>query len=156
MRWLGATGEVKLTPKWGQVPASWVYGVRVPAYDTLRIEIAIGGASVAKGGVVGEVADVRHCQDDLIALREQLGRPDLKVFVIQKSHLPEELRGQHLGTRMYDLFIREAAKRGFAVAPNHCWHGGPGSGMTSADALRVWASMRKRFMTVGELVWGGS
>jgi len=136
-----------MTVKWGSVPPQWVYATKMPGYETLAIE-------VEGGGLYAEATAVRHCKADLASLSEQVGQP-LKALVVQKTFLPEGMRGQGLGKKLYETAAREAAKKGYALAPNDCWHGGPGSGMTSPDARRVWASLRRQFVSEGLLLWGG-
>ena len=133
--------------KWGAVPPQWVYATKVPGYETLTI-------GVEGGGLYAEAAPVRRCKADLESLSERVGQP-LKPLVVQKTFLPEEMRGKGLGKKLYEMAAREAAKKGYALAPNDCWHGGPGSGMTSPDARRVWASLRRQFVSEGLLLWGG-
>ena len=105
-------------------------------------------------GVVGGVslepiATVKLCADDLEAMRVSL--PGVKVMIVTSAALEEDLRGLGLGKRMYEVALTEAAKKGYAVAPEHCWH----ANMTSPDAKRVWESLKRRHFSVGDLVWGG-
>lgn len=152
-RYRRAGGGIKIEPAWRENPPQNVYGRRFPGYSTFQIKVIQAGKHV--GGLLAEEADLTHCPGDLEALSEQVGTP-LKPLVVQKSFLPEDLRGTGLGAKIYEMALREAAKKGYALAPNDCWHGGPGSGMTSPDAQRVWNRWRGMHPHSGEVFWGGS
>jgi predicted GNAT family acetyltransferase len=104
----------------------------------------------AVGGVnLESIPTIKLCADDLETMRASL--PDVKVMIVTSAYLEEDLRGNGLGKKMYEVALAEAAKKGYAVAPEYCWH----ASMTSPDAKRVWASLKRRYFSVGDLVWGG-
>lgn len=90
------------------------------------------------------------CQEDANAMRAQV--PLKGIYMVTASHLQEDMRGQGIGKLLYERALQEAASRGCAIMPEHCWK----RGMTTPSALRVWASLKRRHFAVGDLVWGGA
>lgn len=141
--------RIELEAAWGQHPPQRVFTTYFPAYRTFQVKVMLDGAHV--GGLFAEEAPTNKCPGDLEALSDKVGQ-DLKAMVVQKTYLPEELRGDGLGVKIYELALREAAKRGYALAPNSCWH----TGMTSKDAARIWTAWRSRHVHAGSIFWGGA
>lgn len=134
-QWRGDTLYVTLVgDKWDREPVGWVSNRDVP----------VGQVQLSR------VWNLSHCESDWSTF--QAAVPECNgVLVVVATFLEESLRGKGHGVKMYEAAIREAHKRGCAIAPNNCFH--PNS--TTADAKRVWASISKRFFHVGDIVWGG-
>ncbi len=96
------------------------------------------------------LAKAKVCQADVAAMHKAV--PLKGLYMVSGAFLPENMRGQGIGKMLYERALQEAAKRGCALIPEHCWH----KGMTTPDAKRVWASLKRRFFSVGDVVWGGS
>lgn len=85
-----------------------------------------------------------ECGRDLKSLSNGLGKPHMRLFIVEKSEITNALyRNTGVGIEMYLAAAKFVAEEfGGALGPHHC----EGGGGTSAAALRVWDS--KRFNAV--------
>lgn len=141
--------RLELESAWGEVPPQRIFTTHFPGYRTFQVKVLLGGAHV--GGLFAEEAPTSKCPGDLEALSEKVGQ-SLKVMVVQKAFLPEEMRNAGLGARLYEIALLDVAKRGYALAPSSCWQ----TGMTSKDASRIWKAWRSRHVHAGSIFWGGA
>jgi GNAT superfamily N-acetyltransferase len=93
-----------------------------------------------------------RCRGDLRRAAARLQRGDLRFFYVHQSGLSPELQGTGLGTRLYVMAARAAARRGAVLAPDWCRQGG-----TTHEAWRVWkgGGFRSQVAGFGDIVWGG-
>lgn len=91
---------------------------------------------------------------DFDALRSELRRPDLRVFMVNSSSVSRIFRGEGLGTAMYARLLRWLAGEGAVLVPNRAVEG---EGATSLSASRVWDSVRRLpgVRMRGDVAWGG-
>jgi hypothetical protein len=89
---------------------------------------------------------VPSCADDLAVLQRTHGHAPV-IEVSSSTIRYALLRGKGLGRKLYDGLIadlRTQHPEGFYLVPNRC-----GSGDTSPDADRVWASLRRTYPSRG-------
>ena len=86
-----------------------------------------------------------RCADDLI----RLGGPDY-AFGVTGAFVDESLRGKGVGQALYAALVEAAGTHGGALASNRCL---TGTELTSADALRVWERLGRRYAVEGEVAW---
>jgi DNA topoisomerase IB len=122
------------------------------------VEYSDYGEEVNERGILGGVKMERlpferakHCSADVEDLRARV--PSLKgLYMVTSSYVDEDHRGEGWGKALYDQAVQKAASQGCALVPEHCWHRGMTSPM-AADG--VWVSLKRRFFSVGDAVWGG-
>jgi hypothetical protein len=93
---------------------------------------------------------VPSCADDLAVLQRTHGRAPV-VEVSASTIRYALLRGRGRGRKLYDALIAHLLiqhPEGFYLVPNRC-----GSGDTSPDADRVWASLRRSHPHYGLVVF---
>ena len=78
-----------------------------------------------------------RCADDLA----RLGGPD-HAFSVTGAFVDERLRGKGAGQALYAALVEAAGAHGGALASNRCL---TGTELTSADALRVWERLGRRY-----------
>ena len=81
---------------------------------------------------------------------EDLGRPTLWIVRGAKWYVPK-LRGEGLGRAVYEKLLSYVTARGGWLAPGRC----SGTG-TSADAERVWQSLRRTHRSSGPFLRSSS
>ena len=86
-----------------------------------------------------------RCADDLI----RLGGPD-HAFGVTGAFVDERLRGKGVGQALYAALVEAAGAHGGALTSNRCL---TGTELTSADALRVWERLGRRYRVEGEVAW---
>lgn len=109
---------------------------------------ALKGVFHAKEYPVNQVS--KRCQKDIEDLSEIAGI-QLRTFVMRAAWLSEDLRGQGVGRDLYNQVLDYVQRQKGALVPHRC----AAAGITSDDAQRVWDSMRKRLLSVGEAVAPG-
>ena len=86
-----------------------------------------------------------RCADDLV----RLGGPAY-AFGVTGAFVDEGLRGKGVGQALYAALVEAAGTHGGALASNRCL---TGTELTSADALRVWERLGRRYAVEGEVAW---
>lgn len=86
-----------------------------------------------------------RCADDLV----RLGGPDY-AFGVTGAFVDEGLRGKGVGQALYAALVEAAGAHGGALTSNRCL---TGTELTSADALRVWERLGRRYRVEGEVAW---
>lgn len=86
-----------------------------------------------------------RCADDLV----RLGGPDY-AFAVTGAFVDEGLRGKGVGQALYAALVEAAGAHGGALTSNRCL---TGTELTSADALRVWERLGRRYRVEGEAAW---
>ena len=86
-----------------------------------------------------------RCAADLV----QLGGPDY-AFGVTGAFVDERLRGKGVGQALYAALVEAAGAHGGALTSNRCL---TGTELTSADALRVWERLGRRYAVEGEVAW---
>ena len=86
-----------------------------------------------------------RCADDLV----RLGGPSY-AFGVTGAFVDEGLRGKGVGRAMYAALVEAAGAHGGALTSNRCL---TGTELTSADALRVWERLGRRYFVEGEVAW---
>jgi len=86
-----------------------------------------------------------RCAADLV----RLGGPD-HAFGVTGAFVDEGLRGKGVGQALYAALVEAAGTHGGALASNRCL---TGTELTSADALRVWERLGRRYAVEGEVAW---
>jgi GNAT superfamily N-acetyltransferase len=115
-------------------------GTRVSAYEEMG-ELWVEARS-ADGSFLGRVRvsmtdsyDERACGDLVPQAAEAVGADGLWLMTVNSSYVSPAYRGRGIGKALYLMALREARRRGAAIAPDTCaW------GSTSPDARRVWES----------------
>jgi len=110
--------------------------------------ICVGGMQAVPMGHSDEDVVNNLCADDLASLQAKYGVGD--VWMVFHAVVHPFLRGQHLGSQMYDTLIkriRQNGKPAYLVA-NRCYQYAGGD-LTSPDAKRVWDSLRRRYPSAG-------
>ena len=86
-----------------------------------------------------------RCADDLV----RLGGPAY-AFGVTGAFVDEGLRGKGVGQALYAALVEAAGTHGGALTSNRCL---TGTELTSADALRVWERLGRRYAVEGEVAW---
>jgi len=86
-----------------------------------------------------------RCAADLV----RLGGPD-HAFGVTGAFVDERLRGKGVGQALYAALVEAAGAHGGALTSNRCL---TGTELTSADALRVWERLGRRYAVEGEVAW---
>jgi len=128
--------------------------VEIATSDVVRIhvvdhELVVGGlAAVREGGSDSRKVVNGLCASDLHKLTSTYGHGE--VWMVLASHLPPTLRGQHLGTRLYEMLAQNIRHPAYIVG-NACLEQGVPefTGLTSADARRVWQSLSRKYPVSG-------
>lgn len=122
--------------------------------DVVRIYVVdhglvVGGLSAERVGVSDSRKVVNGlCESDLHKLTSTYGHGE--VWIVITSHLPPTLRGQHIGTRLYEMLAQNIPHPAYIVG-NACLEQGgyEDVGLTSADARRVWQSLSRKYPVSG-------
>ena len=110
--------------------------------------LLVGGMQATEEGISSDRGEVvnRLCIDDLVALEAVHGPGP--VWMVRHAVLHPSLRGQHLGSKLYDTLLD--ALRGHAkyLVANRCFTHAGGD-LTSDLAKKVWEGLRRRYTTSG-------
>lgn len=117
----------------------------------IEVELSMGKSRAAGTLIMSPVSRDKYnkCQGDIDALRGKGHDADL-IFYVETVRIDEKHRGKGFGKQMYLLAMQTIAKKhGNAyVIPGSCHT----RGSTTADAERVWASLRKRYPSSGKVI----
>lgn len=136
-----------------RTPSSKVH-VHLATSAVVRITVVDHGLTV--GGLSAERvgrSDSRQvvnslCESDLHKLTSTYGHSE--VWIVISSYLPPTLRGQHLGTLLYEMLTQNIPHPAYIVGSACLEQGGYESdGLTSVDARRVWQSLSRKYPVSG-------
>ena len=119
------------------------------AYDGDEV---IAGLDIRMVGHMSETAawGKYRCADDieqLAALMEKKGERPYYVYAVSESFLEEEYHGQGIGRGLYEYALRELSDEPMILVPDYCT-----GGATSAQAKRVWKSLGRDYLSVGDVI----
>jgi hypothetical protein len=113
-------------------------------------ELVVGGLAAERQDGMSDSRKVVNglCESDLHKLTSTYGHGE--VWIVRWSYLPPTLRGQHIGTRLYEMLAQNIRHPAYIVGNACLEQGGPEFPLlTSADARRVWQSLSRKYPVSG-------